>query len=150
MTFPKARLAVSAVLFVGWLGFLFYLVVDSPSVILSRPQFLQAQLFVVAQIGGGQGDKAEQIVIKEILWTSDLAGDAKLVDQQVSIPGVAECVREDGYEGPGLYLLPLVKMANGSFRIAPLPTMAQTPAIRIYPWTPRLREQVEAIVQSRK
>jgi hypothetical protein len=147
MTFPKARLVVSAALFVGWLGFLLYLVIDSPSVILSRPQFLQAQLIVVAEVGGGQ---PEPIVVKEVLWSNDPVGDAKLVNQHVRIPGIAEWRRKDGYEGSGQYLLPLIRTAPGSYQVAALPNMAQAPEIRVYPWTPRLREQVEAIVKSRK
>ena len=59
--------------------------------------------------------------------------------------------RENGYVGPGKYLLPLLKTADGSFLVAPLPkTAAQTPEIRIYPWTPKLREQVDELVKSRQ
>jgi hypothetical protein len=144
MTFPRARLAVSAILFVGWLGFLLYLVIDSPTVILSRPQFLGAQLFVVADIAG---TKPAGITIDELLWSNNPADAEKLVKKQIQILGAADWTRGVGYEGPGKYLLPLVRTGQGSFLVATLPNSV---TIRIYPWTPKLREQVEEIVQSRK
>src|SRR5437667_151918 len=59
MTFPKARLVVAACLFLGWLGFLFYLVVNARTVVLSKPQFLIAQAFVVVDVGADGGSAAD-------------------------------------------------------------------------------------------
>ncbi len=147
MTFPKARLAVSFLLFVGWLGFLLYLVVDSRMPILSKPQFLGAQLFVVAEV---EGTKPSEITVDEVIWSNDPANADMLVKKPIQILGAADWTQGIGYDGPGKYLLPLVKSAAGSYLVAPLPRTAQTPEIRIYPWTAGLRGQVMEIVTSRK
>ena len=55
MTFPKARLVVSACLFVGWLVFLFVLWLRSSDVILSHPQFMIAQVYAVVEIRDADG-----------------------------------------------------------------------------------------------
>lgn len=143
MNHPKARLAISALLFLGWLGFLLYLVVDSRTVILSRPQFLVAQVIVVADLGAGPGPA----VVEEVLWPADRANE-RLVNQPIRIAGIAGLADKQGYGGPGKYLLPLMKTMTGSYQIAPLPGPA--PEARIYAWTPRLREQVDEIIQARK
>jgi hypothetical protein len=46
------RLAVSAVLFVGWISYLAYLAATTTEpMVLSRPQFLVADLYVIADVG---------------------------------------------------------------------------------------------------
>jgi hypothetical protein len=150
MTFPKARLVVSACLFVGWLGFLLFLVLDTNTIILSRPQFLIAQTYAVVELHDGAAGKPDPMVlIDEVIWSADPA-DEGLVKKQVRIPGVAVCGPDEGYAGPGQYLLPLLKTSRGAYVITPMPKTAHTPEIRIYPWTPGMRSQVEDLIASKK
>lgn len=142
MTFPKARLVVSACLLLGWLGFLFYLVLESNTVILSKPQFAIAQVFVVAQVRDRDGRPDPRVTVEEVIWPGDPASSA-LVKTELRLAGLAETVV--GYEGPGAYLMPLLK-GTGGYRIAPLP--APTAEVRIYPWNAGTQAQVNELVKS--
>lgn len=116
MTFPKARLAVAACLFIGWLLFLAFLVFNARTVILSKPQFLIAQAYVVVQAkqSGNRADPNVEVV--ETLWT------ARPIADQLTIPELAGMSNAQGFAGPGKYLLPLVRI-NDSWHVAPLPRM---------------------------
>ena len=61
------RLAVTAALFLGWVGYLAYLALFTRNpVVLSRPQFLVSELDVIAI---RQDD--DTFVIQEVLWPSE-------------------------------------------------------------------------------
>lgn len=127
MTFPKARLAVSACLFLGWLGFLFFLWWQAPTVVLSKPQFLIAQAYVVVDIkAGGRGPMGadEEVKVVSVLWPEKVRQD--LAGQVLRIPEVASCTETSGYQRPGIYLLPLMK-APDSWIIAPVPRLEYFP-----------------------
>jgi hypothetical protein len=126
MTFPKARLAVSAVLFLSWIGFLLYLVVTDRSVVLSRPQFAIAQLVVVADVKTGARSESldPRITILEVPWAANSA-DRKFVDQAIEIPELASFEQEHGNVGPGKYILALQRRSGDIFEIAPLPRDAE-------------------------
>lgn len=188
MTFPKARLAVAVALFVGWLGFLLYLVVDSRTVVLSKPQFMNGQVYVVATMDqGNSGDYLCEFTINEVLWSEDPA-DRKLNGRKVQLPFMVEF---DRWGGNMQYLMPLHKTAAGTFELAVVPRLdpRQAPThatieasglfstrvrrrlpllearelqreweaagftplltpewLRVYPWTPDTRAQVERII----
>ena len=132
MTFPKARLVVSAVLFLTWLGFLAYLVSTSTKVILSRPQFMIAQLYVVAEVREGPANDAlnPEVTIDSVLWSARPA-DAKLVGAKVALPEIEACGKKQGNHGTGKYLFALQRTNTGDFEIAPVPhtlNFATTPA----------------------
>ena len=58
------RLVVTAVLFLGWIGYLAYLaLMTRNSIVLSRPQFLASELDVIAT---RQDD--DTFLIQEVLW----------------------------------------------------------------------------------
>src|SRR2546426_1012264 len=71
MTFPKARLVVSACLFMGWLGFLAYLVAESRTIVLSKPQFLVAKLYVVVDVRDKDDRANPDVTVEKILWPND-------------------------------------------------------------------------------
>ena len=49
---PRVRLVLSGSLFLAWIGYLAYLVaITRNPVILSRPQFLEANVYVLAEAG---------------------------------------------------------------------------------------------------
>lgn len=122
MTFPKARLAVAACLFLGWLGFLLFLVIDSRRIILSRPQFLVADAYVVVQLReGGRGDlqPMDEATIDHVLWIHPGLKDIPL-EREVHLPELLGCSKAEGYAGAGKYVVPLTATADG-WRIASLP-----------------------------
>lgn len=143
MTFPKARLFVSAALFLGWLAFLLYLVIDSRTIVLSQPQFLSAQLYAVVEVNDVGGMPGPDVLVDTVLWTSD-PSDKQL--KKLHLPDLAACGKSHGYRGAGKYLLPLIKSQAAPYRIAPIPRLEET---RIYSWTPDVRVQVERLIESR-
>ena len=184
MTFPKARVVVAACLFLGWLGFLLYLVIDSRTIVLSKPQFMVAPVYAVVQLQGGRGGHfGPDGTIIEVLWSADPA-DQKLIGQPIHVPGMSS-FRE------ATFLIPLDKAADGKPELAPIPrvdlrqagthgtvevfglfshrVMRRLPIasaemvkkeliaegyevnltpeeLRIYPWTPDVRAQVERFI----
>lgn len=154
MTFPKARVIVAACLFVAWLGFLLYLVIDARRIVLSKPQFLVAQAYVVVEANAGtRGDlhPSERVTVKKVLWSARTL-HPDLTDQDIDLPDLAECTKEHGYQGERQYLLPLIKSATG-WKIAPLPRFTnypgpQTPT-RIYAWTADTEAQVEELIAAK-
>ncbi len=144
MTFPKARLVVSACLFLCWLGFLLYLVVDSPTVIVSKPQFLIASLYVTAEVRAVEGNASPAVTVAEVLWSAD-GVDAHLAEKTITIADLAKCEKKQGFRGPDKYVLALLKR-GASFELAPLPTGE----LRIYVLTPKTRRQVDTLVAARR
>lgn len=150
---PRVRLALTATAFAGWLGFLAYLVVTQARwppdpvtgrpVVLSRPQFLSADLDAVAEVRKAD----EPVTITQVLWSRGEDGQ-KWVNKTEPISNLAKCA---GWEGPGVYLVPLqVVRGLGQERleVAPVPPsgyVAPLPGPRIYKATPEARRQQEAI-----
>ncbi|MBM3993829.1 MAG: hypothetical protein FJ303_06710 [Planctomycetes bacterium] len=119
MTFPRARVAVAALLLLGWLGFLLYLVIDSPRVILSTPQFLLAEAYVVASVSDANGAPSEVVTVDEVLWAkSDEL--SRLAKKTVRLADLFGCGKSSGYVGAGKYVLPLRK-SYGALEITPIP-----------------------------
>ncbi len=115
MTFPKARLIVSAILFISWLGFLFYLVLEARAVIISRPQFQIAQTVAVFKVRDDGGKPDSLAAVKEILW-----GDPKLAGKNIRLTDLLACDKEQGYSGGGDYVIPLMRR-GGVWQIAQVP-----------------------------
>jgi hypothetical protein len=146
MTFPRARLAVSACLFIGWLIFLFVVWLRSYTVILSSPQFMIAQIYAVVDVRDDQGKADPDVTVEEVLWASDPA-DGQLAKAQHLVE-ISRCIRQNGYHGAGTYLVPLIKTPIG-IMIAPLPR-SEPRQIRIYPWDASTRTQVNGIIAAKK
>lgn len=112
-------LAVSALLFAGWVGWLGYLALTtSRPEVLSRPQFLASQLDVIAEVTGTADAASATVTVKEVLWHAQEVsppGEGDSIDV-VNLPRVLPA---DGWTGPGAYLLPLTKDPGG-FRLAPV------------------------------
>jgi hypothetical protein len=121
MVFPKARLAVSAALFLAWIGFLVYLVVRTRNpVILSRPQLVVSSAVVIADVIEKDGRPSPMVTIQKLVWTLS-EKDAMAAGAQLTVEGLADCRREQGWSGPGEYILPLTKRADGAYEVTPLP-----------------------------
>ena len=146
MTFPKARLVVSACLFVGWLVFLFVLWLRSSSVILSHPQFMIAQVYAVVEIHDADGKPAPDVKVEEVLWPAEFVKKGPLNVVNLPMAGA-----EHGYGGAGRYLVPLIirgPMGNVNFEVAPVPIGARQ--IRVYRWDEKVKSQVDEIIAAKQ
>src|SRR5947209_10924312 len=105
MTFPRARLTVAACLFAAWQGYLLLLViVTRHTIVLSRPQFLVSDLWVLAELTGEEKpDRKAQIL--DLYWFKNPA-DRNLKDKTITVSNLPEAGPQ-GYIGPGKYIRPL-------------------------------------------
>ena len=149
MGFAKIRLAVASLAFVGWLGFLGYLVFRSRDLeVLSRPQFLNANLHVIASLAGSEKPETKG-KLTEIVWSAAEA-DAKLVGSEIAIQDLDAVTAKLGWEGAGEYIVPLARTKTG-YRLAPIPP---SPGYggnmgRIYRVTPETREQLSRMPRAK-
>ena len=124
MVFPKARLVVSVCLFLAWIGFLAYLVARTRDpVILSRPQLVVSSAVVIAEVKAQDGRQAGTVAVSKVAWAL-ASDDAKFADSQLAVDGLADIGSEQGWSGPGAYILPLTKrkVASGYvYEVTPLP-----------------------------
>jgi hypothetical protein len=157
------RLLVAALLFAGWLGYLVYLVVTFPrtpagtALVLSRPQILVSDLDIIGEVKGTD----QPVKVVTVLYPDAEKG---LEGQEITVTNLDQCKplprpeQKDApvpadYSGPGLYLLPLRKPAEGAdYAVTPTPRspgypphQAQVGPPRIYPLlTERMKEQALA------
>jgi len=159
MMSAKTRLIVAAALFIAWIGWLTYLVVRTRNpVIISHPQFLVADVIVVAQLTGD--DKPDrQIKVVEVLWSADKSKPAK--DDEIDVIFLEDCTtKHHGWEGRGEYLVPLRKKGD-IYTLQEIPSSPgyppteamlreKSPRLRIYRATEDARRQVGELIDSRK
>jgi hypothetical protein len=149
MSVAKMRLALAVLLFAAWLGWLSYLVLArtwTPPVVLSRPQFLESKLDVIAQVDRIDGNEPE-VAIREVLRPEDQS--QKLTGKAIKVVNLTEA-RED-WRGPGEYIFPLVPSGEQKYEIAPIPRSpgyAGGGRPHIYPLTEETRKQYQAIHKS--
>jgi hypothetical protein len=160
------RLAAVAVVFIGWIAYLVYLVVTLPHtrtgapLVLSRPQILVSEVDVIAQVDDTTPEG--EVTIKEVLYPHD----SPLVGKKVHVVNLERCKplprdaqkAEDvapDWTGPGLYLLPLQHIDADDFKVAPTPpspgyppTMSlRTGPPRLYPATEAAKAQYRSIAK---
>jgi hypothetical protein len=104
-------LAVTAVAFCAWIGWLAYLVLHRP-VILPHAPFLVSDLNVIAAIDGPD----DPVTIDEVVWARDPQDAAGLQGKKVRVTNLPDC-RPD-WHGPGKYLLPLLKTGADTYEVA--------------------------------
>jgi hypothetical protein len=143
------RLAVAALLFAGWIGYLFYLVLTQPPrgpdgwwgvffpkpegrpLLLSRPQFLVSELDVVAEVP----DEGDKITVDQVLYPPEEEG---LRGKTLTVINLDQCRSRtaDGdtgppseWTGPGRYLLPLRRPnpKKDEYEVVPIPPSAGYP-----------------------
>jgi len=138
MTFPKARVVVSGLLFVAWLSYLGYLVaVTRDTIVLSRPQIIVSDLCVLAKLEERDGRPAPEAQVTRVLSGPD---DAKALQGKmltIAEKSLAKIDKDSGWSGPGEYLLPLKVLDNQEgYEVTPLPRAPEFPAgpphVRIY------------------
>jgi hypothetical protein len=155
----KGRLILATVLFLAWISYLFYLVLDlkrqaeaggGQPVVLSRPQLLVADLIVTAAVEGKE-DRPAAARVEQVHWARTGDGE-KWKGQTIPVENLAA---SRGLAGPGLYILPLVKEGD-RFRVAAIPPspgyppgafhVGETGPPQVYPSNPFTEEQVKQIV----
>ena len=124
MTFPKVRPIIFAALFLAWLGFLFYLVLDTQHTVISKPQvrIAQAVLIVAVRDEGGKADPT--VSVAEVL-KSDPA-HLVLVGQKLRLIDLLGCKKEHGYSGAGDYVIPLTWRRRWQIAAIPPPGVSST------------------------
>lgn len=152
MKLRRLWLALTALLFAAWIGWLGYLVATTiHPVILSRPQFLAADLVVIGDVGGDLGRPAGIVTVEEAYGpppASDLRG------KRITIANLSDCRPGDGWKGPGRYILALVREEEEHqlARIPPspgFPTPTRDDRPRIYMEDHETRHQLEEIWHGR-
>jgi hypothetical protein len=123
MQAAKLRLVVAACLFLGWIGWLAYLVIISrDEIILSEPQFLLADLWVLADVREKDDAPAAEVTLSKVIWPAKPDPDPGL--GPLTISGLPEITADEGWEGPGRYVLPLTREKRGTslvYRVTFLP-----------------------------
>ena len=128
----------------AWLGYL--AVTTSRPEILSRPQFLGAEVDIIAELTGNADTPDGNATVTQVLW---VAGEVKNPPEEgkpLKITNLSHVFPADGWTGPGFYLLPLTRGPLGQgFRIAPVlhsPGLARSQdRPRIYHATKAVRDQ---------
>jgi hypothetical protein len=148
MKVSHVRLAVAAALFLGWIGWLVYLVVESHgAVILSRPQFLVADLWVIAEVDAEENRPRQTIEVREDVWS---AAGKELAGQAINVIDLPDIGADKGWDGPGTYILPLTAHAGKRpYHITPVPPspgFIEQGDRRIYAATSEARAQLKALL----
>ena len=139
---------IATALFIGWVTWLGYLALPSvtPRDVLSHSQFLISQLDVIARIDADpDGRPTASLRVEEVHWPES-AKD--LVGKSLTVTNLSQ-MKDHGFIGPGLYIVPLVKK-DDAYLVAPAP---RSPGYdggshrfpRIYPATEQNRHQLAAI-----
>lgn len=133
-----ALLAVAAGLFFAWIGYLAYLALTaSHPVVLSRPQFFAADLWVIADVDGPDGP----VTVREVAYAAPpVRATAPKEGAQIDVKNLADC---KGWAGKGRYILPLA-VDGSNYHV---PAIPRSPGYgydekRIYPDTPETRGQL--------
>jgi len=146
------RLAVAAILFAAWIGYLAFLAATTTEpIVLSRTQFLAAELYVEASVSADPANAnkpSDVVMIKQVVWSAD-AADAKRTT--VKVKGLGDVNEQRGWKGPGEYILALSRTKEGGDAVAltPVPRTPGFPGAggRIYEATPTTRRQLELLAK---
>jgi hypothetical protein len=113
-------LVLTAALFLGWIGWLAYLVATArPPVVLSRPQFLASTVDVIGWVDARpDGRPNPEVRVREVHWPPE-GPEKGLTDTTITVHDLPERA-EEGWTGPNFYILPLVKDGK-DYRVARIP-----------------------------
>jgi hypothetical protein len=115
----RIRLILAAAVFAGWIGWLAYLAVTaSRPTVMSRPQILLAAYDVLAEVRAVEDGPAPEVTIREVYWPS--ADPEKLQGRLIMVHDLPRTA-EDGWKGPGLYLLPLTRIEDQVYHVVAVP-----------------------------
>jgi hypothetical protein len=151
----RLRLVLAASLFAAWIGCLVYLAsTTTHPVVLSRPQFLESDLDVIADVKGDADHPSPTVTVVKVVWPKSRR-DEKLTS--LTLANLADLSSQNGWQGPGRYILPLRENRRGAenpYRLAEVGSSPGFPSLgsgtepvrrRIYPDRAETREQLQAI-----
>lgn len=142
---PVSRLVLAALLFAAWIGWLIFLAATSSRpIVLSRPQFLVSTVDVIGRLSAEQGRPVSVVEVIDVHWPPS---QQDLKQKSITVTNLAYC---GGWNGPGEYILPLVKVGDAYevVRVPPSPGFVPggtSPAFRIYSRTPETMQQLDSI-----
>lgn len=120
----RLRLTVAVLLFLGWIGYLGFLVATTRDpVVVSRSQFLAADLVVVAEVAGSPERPEPRIRIQDVPF-AQADEDRKLAGTELLLADLPDSGPGQGWQGPGTYLLPLQRhefLKKVRYEVASLP-----------------------------
>lgn len=154
LTFAKIRLAVTALLFLGWVGWLGMQAANhTRPLIVSRSQALTMTDAVVAEVAADEQGKP-RTTVKVVTSLVRFADTPDPTGQSITVIDLAEGRLPARYPfTPGQYLLMLRRTEAGEFRLAPIPRSpgyetGPLPIPYLYPWTDAVRDQFQAMKPS--
>jgi hypothetical protein len=143
-----AVLAVAALLFVGWVTWLGVQALrDRRPVVVSRAQLAVSQYDVEVELAANpDGTLPASVRVTRVRWSAD---DRKPAEGEMI--NVRNLGKAQGYQDPGMYLLPLVRFKDkaAEFELAGLPLDPGNPLQdllpRIYPMTEAALKQWDEV-----
>jgi hypothetical protein len=135
--------ALAAGLFAAWIGYLAFLALTTRHpIVLSHPQFLVAEFWVIAQVD----DVAGPVTVTDVPYAKMGAkGEAPQAGTTIQVENLAEC--KNNFTKPGAYILPLTgdgkAYAVPAVPISPGYHPPHGPEYHIYADTPQTREQLK-------
>jgi hypothetical protein len=155
MKAARWRLGLAAAGFLAWIGWLAYLAATTTHpVVLSRPQFLQADYYVIAEVGEASGHPDPRVAVLQLYSAPKKPGKTL---KHILVQNLSQMAKENGWDGPGRYILPLEVKSSGpgpdTFVVARIPRSPGYPSRstdspareRIYPDNPETRGQLDKI-----
>src|SRR5262245_14240938 len=137
MKSAKLRLALVAVVLLGWIAWLGYLALPTTTSrdVLSHAQFLESTLDVIAQVNADSAGNPEgSVVVQEVHWPK---AAESLVGKTLTVINLPK-TRDEGWHGADLYILPLLREGM-LYQVARVPrspgyegSSPRSPAVRIY------------------
>jgi hypothetical protein len=157
------RFVVALALFLGWIGYLVFLVFTSRHpVILSRPQLLVSKIDIIGRI---DDVKTGEVTVEEVNWVDPKLQVRPQKGARIRVLNLEDCrpiLFEEGkqkpgpidWTGPGVYILPLIVHVD-EYEVATIPPSPGALLLRgrdhgpprIYPFTSETRAQLDAIAK---
>lgn len=145
MSFPRVRLYVAAALFIAWLGYLAFLVVNyRHPMVVSRSQWSAADTIVVAEVVlDDMGKPSEEVSLVESLRGKDVAKTFRVPGLRDALPPTQQPFTETRR------LLLLRAVPGGGYQIAETPPSPGDGVTRryVYPWSPEVERQARALLR---
>lgn len=120
----RLRLTVAVLLFLGWIGYLGYLVATTRDpVVLSRSQLLVSDLVVLAEVQGSVEAPQPRVKVIEVPFAR-VKEDRQLAGNELLLSDLPDSSTAQGWAGPGTYLLPLRRreiLKKVRYEVASLP-----------------------------
>lgn len=140
----RLLLVLAAGLFTAWIAYLAFLALTKSHMpVLSHPQFLVADLWVIADVD----DLDKPISVVEVVYARpDLKGGAPERGTTIPLANLSMCNAD--WKGPGRYIVPISRAGTENYVTwVPRspgypPTNMTTQPVHIYPDTPETRAQL--------